>query len=517
MIRSPLVRSLLASAAIVAAIALAGCQTDLATLPTSGKAMAPLSDKMVADIEKLNMDKDSPILIRAFKQESELEVWKMDRGGRFALLKTYPICRWSGELGPKVKEGDRQAPEGFYNITPGQMNPNSAYYLSFDLGYPNAYDRSHGRTGSQLMVHGDCSSRGCYSMTDEQIAEIYALGREAFFGGQKSFQVQAYPFRMTAQNLAKHRNNPHMAFWKMLKQGNDHFEVSRLEPRVSVCEKRYVFDAQDPNDPSRPLSFSAANKCPVFEVPQDIATAVQDKQRRDEVQTADLIGRGTPVAPVKTYADGGMHPVFVNALKGGQPTGFQLASVPGTIPSTVRPPRIPELEGTPVMTGSTPVSTPAMSTPVRVATAEPGAVIEREVPAPALTNSTSSLSSSNFFGSLFSADSKKAPESKKSSDGPIDKMAKFMGLRSSDPAPAATEPAPAAKPRAVARTAPTTAPGAIRPRPVEAAQAPAPQAPAARTAEAPAPAPAVAPTASMAGAAPTVPAGSFDSRWSAFR
>ena len=146
-------------------------------------------------------------------------------------MKTYPICRWSGELGPKIKEGDRQAPEGFYNITPGQMNPNSQYYLSFDLGYPNTYDRSYGRTGSQLMVHGDCSSRGCYSMTDEQISEIYALGRDAFFGGQKSFQVQAYPFRMTAQNLARHRNNPNIAFWKMLKKGNDHFEVCSSSPR----------------------------------------------------------------------------------------------------------------------------------------------------------------------------------------------------------------------------------------------------------------------------------------------
>ena len=246
--RSPLVRALLASAALGAAVALAGCNTDsIGVLPTSDKAARPLSDKMVTDIEPKNMEKESPILVRIFKEESELEVWKQDRTGRFALLKTYPICRWSGELGPKIKEGDRQAPEGFYTITPGQMNPNSAYYLSFDLGYPNAYDRSWGRTGSQLMVHGDCSSRGCYSMTDEQIAEIYALGRDAFFGGQKSFQVQAYPFRMTAQNMARHRNNPNIAFWKMLKKGNDHFEVSGLEPKVNVCEKHYVFDAESPN------------------------------------------------------------------------------------------------------------------------------------------------------------------------------------------------------------------------------------------------------------------------------
>src|SRR6266704_2409129 len=244
-----LIRALITSAALAAGVLLAGCNSDEISLANNAKANQPVPPKLVADMAAKDMDLQSPMLVRLFKQEAELEVWKQDRSGRFALLKTYPICRWSGDLGPKIKEGDRQAPEGFYSISPGQMNPNSQYYLSFDLGYPNAYDRAYGRTGAQLMVHGDCSSRGCYSMTDEQISEIYALGRDSFFGGQKSFQVQAYPFRMTAQNLAKHRNSPHLAFWKMLKKGNDHFEVTHAEPRVNVCEKRYVFDAQAPGDP----------------------------------------------------------------------------------------------------------------------------------------------------------------------------------------------------------------------------------------------------------------------------
>ena len=145
----------------------------------SGRALAPLSDKMLAEIEQKNMSKELPILVRLFKEESELEVWKQDNYGRFALLKTYPICRWSGELGPKIKQGDRQAPEGFYTITPGLMNPNSNYYLAINTGFPNAYDRANGRTGDFLMIHGDCSSAGCYAMTDEQIAEIYALARES--------------------------------------------------------------------------------------------------------------------------------------------------------------------------------------------------------------------------------------------------------------------------------------------------------------------------------------------------
>ena len=225
------------------------------------------------------MDLQSPILVRLFKQEAELEVWKQDRSGRFALLKTYPICRWSGDLGPKVREGDRQAPEGFYSITPAQMNPQSAYYLSFNTGYPNAFDRALGRTGSQLMVHGDCSSRGCYAMTDEQIAEIYSLGRESFFGGQRAFQLQAYPFRMTPMNMAKHRNNPNMPFWKMIKEGYDHFEVTRQEPKVDFCEKKYVFDAVKAPDAKRDPVFEASAKCPAYVIPDEIADAVREKQQ----------------------------------------------------------------------------------------------------------------------------------------------------------------------------------------------------------------------------------------------
>ena len=416
MIRSPLVRSLLTTAALVAAIALAGCQTD-GTSNIPAKALKPLSDKMISEIEQKNMDKESPILVRVFKQESEFEVWKQDRSGRFALLKTYPICRWSGELGPKIKEGDRQAPEGFYTINPGQMNPNSQFYLSFDLGYPNAFDRAHGRTGAHLMVHGDCSSRGCYSMTDEQITEIYALGREAFFGGQRSFQVQAYPFRMTPQNLAKHRGNPNMAFWKMLKKGNDHFEVTKLQPKVDVCEKQYVFDAQYPGDPSRPMSFSSTAKCPVFEVPDEVANAVKDKQRRDEYQTAELVTRGTPVAPVRTGADGGMHPVFAEALKrnevGGAPSSYSLASAPGTIPSHVRPPRTPDFAET--QTGALSSSSPG---PIRMAIA-PDPSMGASTPAP---EAGSSSSGSSLFGSMFSS-SKPAADKAEPTSPPISQRA----------------------------------------------------------------------------------------------
>ena len=215
MINRSLVRALVTSAALAGAGALlASCNGEDISLANNAKANQPVPPKLIADMTAKDMDLQSPILVRLFKQEAELEIWKQDRSGRFALLKTYPICRWSGDLGPKVREGDRQAPEGFYTISPAQMNPQSAYYLSFNTGYPNAFDKALGRTGSQLMVHGDCSSRGCYAMTDEQIAEIYSLGRESFFGGQKSFQLQKAPSVQddADQHGQKPRND--VPFWR---------------------------------------------------------------------------------------------------------------------------------------------------------------------------------------------------------------------------------------------------------------------------------------------------------------
>jgi murein L,D-transpeptidase YafK len=288
---------------------------------------------MLTRLEQKHMPIDSPILIRLFKEESEIEVWKQDTVGHFALLKTYPICRWSGELGPKIREGDRQAPEGFYTVRPGQMNPNSHHYLSFDIGYPNAYDRAHGRTGGDIMMHGGCSSAGCYAITDEQIAEIYALARESFYGNQRSFQIQAYPFRMTPLNLVKHLGNPNIPFWRMLKEGNDHFEVTHLEPKVDVCEKRYVFDAKPvgevANYPSRNESVSWQSNavaaattavtvpfipigwCPAYEIPHEIAVAVAEKNRRDESQMVELVSRGSSTELLQTRRDGAMRSLFL--------------------------------------------------------------------------------------------------------------------------------------------------------------------------------------------------------------
>ena len=241
----------------MALLALAGC-SDIVPRNSSLKAVQPLKQSVVNRLAEMGATRGSAMLIRIFKQTNEFEVWKQTKTGAFKLYKSYAICAWSGVLGPKVREGDKQAPEGFYNITPAQMNPNSNYYLSFNTGFPNKFDRVWGRTGANLMVHGDCSSAGCYSMTDESVAEIYALARESFNGGNPVVQMQIYPFRMTPQNLALVADNPNLPFWMDIKEGYDRFELSKTPPSWDVCEKKYVFDLKGPT--GEPLDPQAA--CP---------------------------------------------------------------------------------------------------------------------------------------------------------------------------------------------------------------------------------------------------------------
>jgi hypothetical protein len=317
-------------------------------------------------------------------------------------------------------------------------------------------------------VHGDCSSAGCYAMTDEQIQEIYALGRDSFIGGQKSFQVQAYPFRMTPLNMARHRNSPNMAFWRMIKEGNDHFEVTRQEPQVDVCEKHYVFDARAPADASTPVVFRARDKCPVYEVPEETATAVKEKRDSDERAFAEYANRGIATVAVRTGTDGGMHPLFLAKLHGqGKPLidfaaiGRDINTPSAPLPPSVNPPHAPDPEPT-----------------ASVASAQPAA------PAAGQGSPLKTVGST---------------------------MARLFGLGSSE----AAEAAPKAKPATAAATLPASAEKQAAARPAPASK-PKPAPAVAQAANQPAPQPgnAAQPASLIAGAAPVVPAGTFESRWS---
>lgn len=242
-----------------AAVLLSAC----AGAPEIPPSEQPLSKEALMLLGRKGMQAGSPIFIRIFKEESELEVWKARDDGRFYHYKTYPICNWSGELGPKIEQGDKQAPEGFYTVTKRQLNPNSSFHVAFNIGYPNAYDQAHDRTGNFLMVHGKCRSAGCYAMTDALIEEIYALARESFRSGNESFQVHAFPFRMTDANMERHRDSKWYRFWLTLKQGYDHFERHRIPPNVVVCHREYMVNVAWPSD--RPLD--PRGYCPRFRRP----------------------------------------------------------------------------------------------------------------------------------------------------------------------------------------------------------------------------------------------------------
>ena len=260
---------------------------------SNAKANQPLKSAVISRLSSMGSSPGEAMMIRIYKETSELEVWKRTKSGEYKLFDTYEICTWSGILGPKIKQGDRQSPEGFYTVTPGLMNPNSGYYLSFNTGFPNKYDRAYGRTGSDLMVHGDCSSSGCYAVTDENIAEIYALARESFKGGNNSFQVQAFPFRMTPANLARYASNTNIDFWKNLKEGYDSFELTKSPPVWDVCGRKYVFNAVAKS--GQPLDARAA--CPALQIDETLTAALVQKQAADEAQVA------TEVAALKVKAE----------------------------------------------------------------------------------------------------------------------------------------------------------------------------------------------------------------------
>lgn len=337
-----------------AALLLAGC----GSAPELTPAEQPLPKETLDLIGRKGMQPGLPIFVRIFKEESELEVWKAREDGRFYHFKTYPICNWSGELGPKLKMGDKQAPEGFYSVAAKQMKPDSSFHVAFNLGFPNAYDRAHERTGEYLMIHGKCKSAGCYAMTDALAEEIYALARESFRNGQTAFEVHAFPFRLTDEKLARFKGHKWHSFWAMLKQGYDYFEVYRVPPPIAVCEKKYVVGVTLPATGR----IDPAGRCPRFQRPliepfnpnlidQQIADqriVVPGSKARDATALAWSDGSpptppaaapvapagAAPAPPATGSIDGAPAPVAA-PLAEGKPAPAKPAQKPYAIPATL--------------------------------------------------------------------------------------------------------------------------------------------------------------------------------------
>lgn len=186
-------------------------------------------NQLQPQLKNKGMSLNSPVFIRVFKTTTRnaepnrsgvLELWKKTNT-RYHLFKTYPICYYSGHLGPKLRQGDLQAPEGLYKLTPHQLQPFSSYRLGVNIGYPNNLDLKQHSTGDNIMIHGGCESKGCLAMTDKRIDEIYTLIFHAFKAGQKSIPLHIFPFKLTKQ---LDKDSPHYSFWKTLIKPYQSFE-----------------------------------------------------------------------------------------------------------------------------------------------------------------------------------------------------------------------------------------------------------------------------------------------------
>lgn len=221
-------------------------------------ALKPLPAETLAAMEAKDVPRGAPVYLRVFKQESELEFWQQRRDGRYAHIKTFPICKWSGGLGPKQTQGDYMSPEGFYALTATSLRPDSQYHLAMDIGYPNGLDAALGRTGNFIMIHGRCKSVGCFAMTDHLIEEIFAMTREAFENGSVQVPVHIFPFRMTAENVAREKTHAAAQSWQPLRQAYDDFAASFHPPTIGTCSKRYVVN------PLAPVGDDPAADCPKY-------------------------------------------------------------------------------------------------------------------------------------------------------------------------------------------------------------------------------------------------------------
>jgi murein L,D-transpeptidase YafK len=239
---------------------------------------------------------DAPIFIRVFKAESEMEVWAGDEDGNYSLFATYPICYWSGTLGPKQKEGDKQAPEGFYAVTMEQsLHKGTRWPKSLNIGYPNPFDKVNLRSGSHILIHGGCASIGCFAMTNAVSLEVFKLATDALDAGQPNIPVHVFPFRMTEANLSKYDSPQWNSFWRNLKEGHDLFERTHRPPRVSVCGTRYSFAAASRLEGYNP---GPVDVCPetaqviadLSNINKRVAEQPQIQPQAAEIKTASIAG-----------------------------------------------------------------------------------------------------------------------------------------------------------------------------------------------------------------------------------
>jgi murein L,D-transpeptidase YafK len=250
-----------------------------AALPAQGFAEAQPQTRSAVT----NFKPGAPVFIRIFKETSTLEVW-MQKGARFALYERFSICKWSGDLGPKLEEGDRQSPEGVYSITMDDLRVNLRWHRAMDVNFPNAYDAANGRTGSGILIHGKCSSIGCFALTDESVERVYDLVAAALEAGQARVPVHIFPFPLTSKALAANAGHPAIAFWRGLRPAYAAFELDRLPPQAKLCGADYAFSS--PRSTRARVRTEAA-KCPPL-APKPTLVAAAKRQPMAAIAAAPV-------------------------------------------------------------------------------------------------------------------------------------------------------------------------------------------------------------------------------------
>jgi murein L,D-transpeptidase YafK len=195
------------------------------------------------NLSEIGAKSGDPIYIRIFKKEHILELW-VKVGKKYKLFNSYKVLRESGRMGPKLKEGDKQNPEGVYKVSKASLKPDSKYHLAINIGYPNIYDRHLGRTGSAIMIHGSNKSIGCFAMGDSGIEKIYKVIEDSLNGGQRSIDIAIFPFIMNDENMKKYDKFASLhAFWKQMQNIYYIFEIERVPPKVIVLENSYLVES----------------------------------------------------------------------------------------------------------------------------------------------------------------------------------------------------------------------------------------------------------------------------------
>jgi len=204
--------------------------------------VAPLLE---AELSVMDLKLGDPVFLRIFKEEQALEVWmKPAQDDEFQHYKTYRLCRPAGSPGPRVARGDQQAPEGFYYATLRSLRPRHRYHLGFDIGFPNAYDRHHGRSGERVFVQGACVGQGSLALANPSMEEVYTLAAAALESGQEFFRIHCFPFRMSDRRMNRVLEKPPewLDFWANLKEGYDYFEILRRPPNTTLVQGEYFFE-----------------------------------------------------------------------------------------------------------------------------------------------------------------------------------------------------------------------------------------------------------------------------------